>query len=115
MIEVHLPSTRMSDMFVRIWEYTVPRDSVEVFTRVYGPSGDWVQLFSRATGYVGTELCRSADRPDQFVTVDRWNSDANWTTFLDQWGAQYQTLDASLEGLATLERPVLEGFSWPSP
>jgi heme-degrading monooxygenase HmoA len=104
----------MDDMFVRIWEYTVPSTSGERFARAYGPSGDWAQLFRHGAGYAGTELCRSTGRPDHFVTVDRWNTETDWTTFLERHRSWYEVLDADLEGLATVERAVFEGGSWPS-
>jgi hypothetical protein len=59
----------MDDMFVRIWEYSVPSTSVERFARAYGPSGDWARLFRHGAGYAGTELCRSTGRPDDVASL----------------------------------------------
>ena len=48
-------------LFAYVWEYRVHDDELERFQKVYGPGGDWVQLFKKAEGYVRTDLFRDAD------------------------------------------------------
>jgi heme-degrading monooxygenase HmoA len=67
--------------------------------------------FRRSSGYAGTELYRSTDVPERFITVDRWANEADWESFLAEWGEAYEALDVRLEGLADVERSVLEGSS----
>jgi heme-degrading monooxygenase HmoA len=73
-------------MFVRVWEYAVPASNLEAFLAAYGANGAWVQLFRRSSGYAGTELYRSTDVPERFITVDRWANEADWESFLAGWG-----------------------------
>lgn len=98
-------------MFVRVWEYTVPPEQVDAFTAVYGPDGDWVQLFGQGQGYAGTQLYRDVVVPERFVTVDRWSDQASWEAFLATLGAAYEALDIRTERLTAHERCLLEGHA----
>ena len=98
-------------VFVRVWEYEVPGDRAEAFTAAYAGDGAWGELFSRATGFLGTELFRDAARADRFLTIDRWRNEQDWRSFLHAFGSAYATLDAQLEGLAVAERSLFEGSS----
>jgi quinol monooxygenase YgiN len=99
----------MACMFVRVWEYDVHPERLEAFVTAYGGDGDWVQLFGRAAGYVGTDLLRNTDEPTRFVTIDRWTDQASWLAFLEEWGEAYHALDASLAGLTVSQRSLVEG------
>jgi len=96
-------------VFVRVWEYQVPGDQTEAFTTAYAPGGPWGELFGRVAGYLGTELYRDAARPGWFLTIDRWQDEQDWRSFLDAFGSAYESLDAQLEGLAATERSLFEG------
>jgi hypothetical protein len=98
-------------VFVRVWEYDVPDDRAAAFTAAYAPDGDWGQLFGRAAGFLGTELYRDAARGDRYLTIDRWQSEQDWRSFLRVFGPAYESLDARLEGLAAAERSLFEGSS----
>jgi heme-degrading monooxygenase HmoA len=101
----------MVDVFVRIWYYTVPERNVDAFLAAYGSEGPWAQLFRQGRGYEGTELFRGTERSDRFITVDTWVSEADWHEFLAEQADAYTALDARLEGLADVERALIEGAS----
>lgn len=73
-------------MFVRVWEYEVPGDRAAAFTTAYAADGAWGELFGRAAGFLGTELYRDAARADRFLTIDRWQNEEDWQSFLHAFG-----------------------------
>jgi heme-degrading monooxygenase HmoA len=91
-------------MYVLIWEYGVRADQVDVFEAAYGADGAWSRLFAKAPGYLGTDLFRSSNSPTTFVTVDRWESEADWQGFRAGWGREYEALDGECEALTEWER-----------
>lgn len=96
-------------MYVRVWEYEVEADQVDAFLAAYGATGAWVQLFSRAGGYAGSQLFRDAECTSRFLTVDRWADAASWEAFMGRWGDDYRELDHRLDGLASGGQVVVEG------
>jgi Antibiotic biosynthesis monooxygenase len=62
-------------------------------------------------GFVGTELYRDAARAGRFLTIERWQDEQDWQSFLTAFGSAYECLDAQLEGLAAAERSLFEGSS----
>ena len=100
-------------MFIRIWDYEVPADAVPEFCAAYASHGDWAELFARAVGYLGTELYRDPDHSGHFLTIDRWRTERDWHAFRARFGADYDALDARLDGLAAVERSLFEGGSEP--
>jgi len=90
-------------MFVRVWEYDVVPASTEEFERAYGGAGAWAQLFSRADGFVGTELFRSVETPGRYLTVDRFASEATWQAFRRDHAADYEELDGECAGLTVTQ------------
>ena len=91
----------------------MPGDRVVAFTTAYAAQGTWGELFGRAAGFLGTELYCDAGRPDRFLTIDRWQNEEDWRSFLHAFGAAYESLDAQLEGLTVAERSLFEGSSQP--
>ena len=90
-------------MFVYLWEYVVlPRHKAD-FERAYGAEGAWVELFSRAAGYVDTSLVRDRADPNRFVTIDRWESSEAHSAFLESFRAEFDELDARCEDLTESE------------
>ena len=69
--------------FTTLWEFTVPPGRQSEFEAHYGPEGDWVRLFRRATGYLGSELLQDRADPQRYLTVDRWTSPEAWRAFRD--------------------------------
>lgn len=96
---------------MRLWEYEVPGDRAVAFTTAYAADGAWGKLFGRAAGFLGTELYRDTAWAGRFLTVDRWQNEEDWQSFLHAFGPAYESLDAQLEGLAIAERSLFEGSS----
>jgi heme-degrading monooxygenase HmoA len=95
-------------VFVRIWQYRAKPGSEREFEELYGPAGAWAQLFQVAAGYLGTELRRAPDAPDEYQTLDRWESRAAWEAFRQRHGAAYESLDRRCELLTASETLVAE-------
>ncbi len=93
------------------WEYEVSGERAEAFTAAYAADGAWAKLFGRAEGFLGTELYREAARANRFLTIDRWQDEQDWRSFLQAFGSAYASLDARFEGLAITERSLFEGSS----
>jgi heme-degrading monooxygenase HmoA len=98
-------------VFVRVWDYEVPADAVPAFRTAYSSHGDWAELFGRAAGYLGTELYHERDGGGRFLTIDRWRTEQDWLAFRETFLADYEALDARLDGLAAVERSWFEGSS----
>jgi len=92
--------------FAYIWEYVVKNDYLERFRSMYGPQGEWVQLFSHAEGYVRTELLRDIDNPDRFFTIDYWVSREALDRFREQYAREFAALDEACKALTVEERFV---------
>jgi len=98
-------------VYVRVWEYEVPRDRTGEFAAAYAVDGLWGELFGQAVGYLGTELYHDSARPGRFLTIDRWRDERAWQAFLADFRPDYETLDTRLEGIAAAERSLFEGSS----
>lgn len=91
---------------VRVWKFRPPPGREREFAAAYADSGRWAELFRRASGYRGTTLL-APDRPGGWwLTVDRWDSAANFEAFQSDFGEDYRALDAELEGVAGEEEFV---------
>jgi len=93
-------------MFVALWEFEVKPGCDERFAKVYGPKGDWVQLFQSDPNYQGTRLVRDAMRDSIYLTLDFWNSQRAYEQFMKSHAAEYKRLDAASEGLTLRERRI---------
>ena len=100
-------------MYARVWEYHVGADRTSEFLAAYGAEGDWSALFRRSRGYVGTELYRDTHDTARFLTVDRWSSEADWTTFLQEHRESYGALDERTASLSLAQRELVAGTGPP--
>jgi heme-degrading monooxygenase HmoA len=98
--------------YAYLWSFQVAPQCQAEFERIYGPDGDWAQLFRRAAGYRGTWLLRDVAEPGRYVTVDRWQDEAAWQSFRTRFAAEYQALDQRCEGL-TLQEQALGRYTEP--
>ena len=89
--------------YTYLWDFRVDAGRREEFVRVYGPQGEWAALFGRAKGYLGTLLLHDAADPQRFVTVDRWQSEADFRNFKAAFAHEYAALDARCEPLTLAE------------
>jgi len=90
----------------RIWKFHPPQGREEGFAAAYDGQGTWAELFSRTNGYRGTTLLRPAEPDGWWLTIDSWESVADFEAFQRDFGAEYRTLDAQLEGIAGQEEFV---------
>ena len=101
-------------MIAIVWLYRVKAEHRDAFEATYGPDGDWARLFRRHEHYLDTELLRGAEpvlpprrrpTPDEnsgealdYLTIDRWRSEADFTDFMTAHSTDYEALDAATEG-----------------
>jgi len=90
-------------MYVVIWEFRVDPSHRTAFEQAYGPSGDWVKLFSNDPEFRGTQLLHDGKR---YLTVDSWTGKAAYDAFRAQFAAQYAALDARCEAYTIEENPI---------
>ena len=93
-------------MYWVVWSYDVKPAQLKAFERVYGPDGDWVRLFQRAPGFAGTELRRESDRRAHYLTIDRWQTRADYQRFRDTFRMDYEVLDTRCGRLTEYEKKV---------
>ena len=93
-------------MFVALWEHEVKPGCEESFQRVYGPSGDWAELFRSDANYHQTRLLRDVTRPAIHLTMDSWTSRQAYEAFVASHAAEYRKLDAAGEKLTLSERRI---------
>ena len=96
--------------YVVIWEFHVRPAKEEEFERVYGPEGDWAQLFRRAEGYIRSELLRDREVWGRYLVLDHWGSAAQYEAFHAAHAADYAALDQRCESL-TLREVRVGAFS----
>ena len=96
-------------MFVALWEFEVKPGCGEQFEKVYGPEGDWAQLFRRDPNYRETRLASDAMCDSIYLTLDFWSSQSAYEQFLKTHAADYKNLDAASESL-TLRQRRIGGF-----
>src|SRR5690349_9418094 len=90
-----------------IWEFRVRRERLATFKQIYGPSGEWAQLFRRSPDYMGTELLADLELEERFLTIDAWRSRDTFQQFKKLWSPDYELLDEHCEGL--MEQEALIG------
>ena len=92
--------------FAYIWEYHVEPEQEEAFLRLYGPDGEWAQLFRRSDGFIETQLLRDAEDPNRYVTVDYWVSGEVRGEFQEEFREPFESLDSQGEELTRWERSI---------
>jgi heme-degrading monooxygenase HmoA len=85
--------------YVYVWEFHVAAAQRAAFEQHYGAAGDWVALFRRGEGYLGTSLLRDRNEDGRYLTIDRWRDEAAFRAFRAQFDVDYRRLDAACEGL----------------
>ena len=89
-----------------VWEYHVKQAHQPQFELAYGPGGAWSRLFGECAGYRGTSVLRDLDHPLRYLTVDVWNSQAEWEQALADKSAEYAELDAAYAEWTESERQL---------
>jgi hypothetical protein len=91
-----------------VWIFHVKPAKRRVFQRVYGPDGDWAQLFARDRNYLGTEFLRHSTNTRCYLTIDRWTSRAAYRNFKKKHRKEFVALDARCEALTVREIKIGE-------
>jgi heme-degrading monooxygenase HmoA len=102
--ESHMADER----YTYIWEYEVPPSQEAEFLAHYAPDGAWVELFRRSPGHLATELYRDRARPERFVTIDHWRTEAAFREFRNQYAAEFEALDRQCARLTRREASLGE-------
>jgi len=92
--------------FLVIWEFVVRPGKEKLFEQIYGPEGEWVQLFRQGRGYRETKLTRDYNLPRHYLTVDFWESQEDYESFKSQSIDEYKTIDAKCEALTEKETEI---------
>ncbi|MES2136464.1 MAG: antibiotic biosynthesis monooxygenase [Pseudomonadota bacterium] len=90
----------------RVWRFRPPEGGEQAFAKAYCADGRWAELFGRARGFLGTTLLRPAEPGGWWLTIDRWDSAADFDAFGEKYGDEYLILDAELDGIAGEEEFV---------
>ena len=75
-------------------EFVLKEEARGQFELAYGPGGAWSNLFARCPGFRGTTLLRDTTNPRRYLTIDLWDTAAQWDQMLAEHKAEYATLDA---------------------
>jgi len=93
-------------MYIVIWRYRVDPAQEAKFVKAYGAKGDWFRFFSGSKDYLGTELLADDERPGEYVTIDRWESEEAYSAFLSEHEADYDRLDRRFEAFTLSEQRI---------
>jgi len=100
--------------YVRICEFRARPGLESEFERIYGPEGDWVQLFRKSKSFIRTELNNDTEARGRYITVDYFTSEPDYLQFLEQFREEYTSLDQRCEAVRASET-FLGSFSNSSP
>lgn len=93
-------------MFVVIWQFEIAEDKIAAFEAAYGPEGSWAKLFRNSPHYRGTELLQDAYVPGTYLTIDRWNSEADFRAFRKEHDHEYEVIDRQCDSLTSRETRI---------
>ena len=93
-------------MFVVVWQFEVAEEKVAGFEAAYGAEGSWALLFRTSPSYLGTELLRDAYIEGNYLTIDRWASEADFRAFRKQHDQEYEVLDRACDALTCKETRI---------
>ncbi len=89
--------------YMYMWEYHVNPNHINDFEKAYGPTGDWVQLFKKAEGYIETELHKDINNEGRYITVDYWQSKEFCMNFRDKFKNEFNEIDERCEAYTIKE------------
>lgn len=95
----------MIEVFYR---YRVHPAQARAFEHAYGSTGPWAKLFGRHPSFRRTRLFRHRTEPGIYLTVDVWESKADYDVFRRMYSEDYRRLDRQL-AMLKLEEHLL-GF-----
>jgi hypothetical protein len=89
--------------YAYIWEFDIRAERQADFESIYGPEGEWAELFRQASGYVGTLLLKDRSSSTRYVTIDRWRSEQDCEDFRVRFSREYEALDEACQELTVRE------------
>ncbi|NJM26219.1 MAG: hypothetical protein HC859_12745 [Bacteroidia bacterium] len=90
-------------MVVILWEYQIHPHLEQAFLSWYRSDGTWAQFFAQSDHYLGTEFYRSEDKPNTYVTIDKWRNREAYDAFLSSNAKHYAEFDARCEQFTVKE------------
>ena len=93
-------------MIAIVWEFIVKEEAIPSFRRAYGPSGAWAALFRQHPGYQGTTLLQDVTASARFLTIDRWEDEAQFEQMKSTSQREYSRLDTLYGELTESEREL---------
>ena len=78
-----------------VWEFVVKEEARGQFELAYGPGGAWSKLFVRCPGFRGTTVLRDTKNPRRYLTIDLWETWAQWEQALAECKAEYSDMEAA--------------------
>jgi len=107
----HRQNTEPTDSFpimsyIVAWQFVVTTQDEKLFEAVYGPDGDWVQLFRRDPRYIRTDLVRDAENLRRYLTLDHWESQQAYDDFSAKFAEEYKRIDARCEAFTESEKLI---------
>jgi hypothetical protein len=95
---------KSTDVYVRIWEFQAQPGRESEFESMYGPDGEWVNLFRKSKHFVRTELYRDIETDGRYVTIDYFASQSGFQAFLKEFREDYDALDRRCESVCASEK-----------
>ncbi len=93
-------------VYVRMCEFRARPGLESDFEGIYGPEGDWAQLFRRSKAFLRTELHCDLETKGRYVTVDYFTSRSAYSGFLEAARKDYEALDRRCETVRMSEAPI---------
>ncbi len=93
-------------VFVRIFEFHAKPGREREFEKIYGPEGDWAQLFRRSEAFIRTELHCDRETKGRYVTVDYFASLPEFEKLLAEHRADYEALDHRCAAVRASEKCI---------
>jgi heme-degrading monooxygenase HmoA len=92
--------------YVIVWEFRVRQEKEQEFVEKYGPEGAWARFFRGSERYIRTELVHDVVDRSRFLTLDYWQTEADFDDFRKRNLAGYERLDQEFESLTENESRV---------
>lgn len=89
-----------------VYEFLAKEEARRQFELAYGRGGAWSNLFARCEGFRGTTLLRDARNSRRYLTIDLWDTEAQWEQALAERKAEYAELEAAFDEWTESRREV---------
>ena len=76
-------------------EFVVKEGAQGQFELAYGPGGAWSDLLTQCPGFRGTTLMRDTQNPCRYLTIELWDTEAQWEQMLKERGAEYSEVETA--------------------